>query len=102
MEPEWLIGRTRLILLRLISMLKFATNLINSSRNGMITDYEIIINRLDGNQRHIAVTAAPWLDPNGAFAGTLGILRDITEKSIEQAEQEQRALADALRIQQFY
>lgn len=96
-EPGGLIGRT---VADFTSSDQYAEIRTQSDhrRNGMITDYEIIINRLDGNQRYIAVTAAPWLDPNGAFAGTLGILRDITEKKrAEQAEQEQRALADALR-----
>jgi diguanylate cyclase (GGDEF)-like protein/PAS domain S-box-containing protein len=59
--------------------------------------YETVLIRLDGSQRFIAVTATPWIDKNGAFAGSFAIVSDITiRKRIEEAELNARRLAEAL------
>ncbi len=60
--------------------------------------YEIEITRPDGEKRNVVITAAPWFDRSGQFIGAFGLFRDITQhKRAEQAEREQRALAEALR-----
>ncbi len=70
----------------------------NLRKEGFKGEYEFSIVKPDGSHRFIAITAAPWLDADGKYVGSLGILRDVTEKKLaEQAEYEQRILADALR-----
>jgi len=60
--------------------------------------YEVEVVRLDGEKRHVSVTAAPWFNRDGEFIGAFGLFRDITlRKRAEQAEREQRTLAEALR-----
>ncbi len=60
---------------------------IQSSRRikGSRDTYELEIIRASGEKRHISVSASPKYNRQGAFIGTLGIFRDITEfKSLEQ------------------
>lgn len=60
--------------------------------------FETSILRPCGEQRHISVTATPWIDKNGLHAGSFVIISDITErKAIEEAERQARILAEALR-----
>jgi diguanylate cyclase (GGDEF)-like protein/PAS domain S-box-containing protein len=60
--------------------------------------YELEITRPDGEKRYLVVTAAPWFGRGGEFLGAFGLFRDITlRKRAEQAEREQRILAEALR-----
>jgi diguanylate cyclase (GGDEF)-like protein/PAS domain S-box-containing protein len=60
--------------------------------------YEIEIIRSNGERRLISVMATPWIDKNGKYAGSFGIINDITErKQIEASELRARILAEALR-----
>ncbi len=60
--------------------------------------FETCILRPSREQRHISVTATPWIDKNGEHAGSFVIISDITErKAIEEAERQARILAEALR-----
>jgi diguanylate cyclase (GGDEF)-like protein len=60
--------------------------------------YEIEIHRQNGEKRFLNLTATPYIDKSGQFVGAFVVIRDITEqKWIEQAEREQRTLAEALR-----
>ena len=64
---------------------------------GQKTSYEINILRPDGKLRCLSVTATPWFKDN-AFAGSFSLCQDITSrKQVEEAEREQRTLAEALR-----
>jgi PAS domain S-box-containing protein len=55
-------------------------------KHGSVDDYEIRLRRGDGRVIDISVSAYPLHDEGGAFAGTEGTLRDITErKRAEQA-----------------
>lgn len=49
-------------------------------RAGRTTTYEIDILRPDGEQRRLIVTGSPYTDASGAPLGTVGVLRDITER----------------------
>lgn len=65
---------------------------------GEKSSYEIEIIRPDGETRSLVVVATPWFEKERGFVGTCAILRDVTEqKRISRQEQEQRALAEALR-----
>jgi diguanylate cyclase (GGDEF)-like protein/PAS domain S-box-containing protein len=60
--------------------------------------YELEIIRSNGERRIISVMATPWIDKNGKYAGSFGIVNDITErKQIEASELRARILAEALR-----
>jgi diguanylate cyclase (GGDEF)-like protein/PAS domain S-box-containing protein len=51
-----------------------------------------------GNRRAVLTTKVPFRDSQGKIIGLVGIGRDITErKRVEEAEREQRQLADTLR-----
>jgi diguanylate cyclase (GGDEF)-like protein/PAS domain S-box-containing protein len=59
--------------------------------------YEIEIDQADGPPRNLRITGTPRIK-NGVFAGTFGLVQDITlQKQMEQAEHEQRLLAEAMR-----
>lgn len=78
---------------QLALMQHYATEL----QQGEKAVYESALILPDGNQRFIAVTATPWIDKNGAFAGSFAIVSDITaRKQIEEAELNARRLAEAL------
>ncbi len=49
-------------------------------RRGLTTTYEIDIVRPDGERRRVMVTGSPYVDPNGMYLGSVGVLRDITER----------------------
>jgi len=64
---------------------------------GQKTSYEINILHPDGSLRCLSVTATPWFK-NNTFAGSFSLCQDITSrKKVEEAEREQRTLAEALR-----
>jgi len=41
--------------------------------------YEFHFRRLDGQQRWLRVSGAPWYDKNGRYMGSIGMISDITE-----------------------
>ena len=53
-------------------------------KSGEKSIYELKINRPDGETRWIIVTATPQYEPRGAFIGTFGIFRDITQRKLDE------------------
>ncbi len=49
-------------------------------RRGLTTTYEVDIARPDGERRRVMVTGSPYTDPKGVYLGSVGVLRDITER----------------------
>ena len=49
-------------------------------RAGERSSYELEILRPDGDRRQLLITVTPWLDEDGEFAGSFGVVRDITER----------------------
>ncbi|MBV9823635.1 MAG: PAS domain S-box protein [Actinobacteria bacterium] len=41
--------------------------------------YEFSFRRLDGQQRWLRVSGAPWYDKNGRYMGSIGMLSDVTD-----------------------
>ncbi len=61
-------------------------------RQGEASRYEVMFRRSDGTVRNVLISGAPLLDPDGQFAGTVGIVLDITEqKKAEEALRESEA-----------
>lgn len=52
----------------------------SSRSQGRRSTYEIDIRRLDGEVRHVQVTASPRYDAQGKFVGTFGTMLDITDR----------------------
>lgn len=50
--------------------------------SGIRSQYEIVLNRPDGEIRFIEITGSPEFDKNGVFKGTFGIIQDVTEKKV--------------------
>jgi PAS domain S-box-containing protein len=60
---------------------------------GETSMYKINIKRLDGEARHLQVTATPRYDSRGEFAGALGTFQDITDQTqLAQSLEEEREL----------
>ncbi len=67
-------------------------------RQGVSERYELRLRRRDGTPLWTLVSASPLTNPDGSFCGAQAMITDITPlKQVQQAEQEQRRLADALR-----
>ncbi len=49
-------------------------------RAGRTTTYEIDIRRPDGQKRRLMITGSPYINAQGSFLGSVGVLRDITER----------------------
>ena len=49
-------------------------------KKGAISRYEIKLYRKNGEQRIVQVSASPFWNEDGRFAGTLGIIMDVTER----------------------
>ncbi len=65
-------------------------------KKGDSSFYEIPIQRKNGEQRIITITATPTIDKNGEYQGAFGIFHDITDR--KQAEEELRESAVYLDI----
>lgn len=66
-------------------------------KRGLFDRYELELLHKNGQRRTVLVSGTPRFE-GGRFVGSLIVFTDITErKQIEQAEREQRALAEALR-----
>ncbi len=86
--PGTLAGRSLFDFIRGETHLQFREQTAQR-RAGASTTYECEIIRADGRRAILVVTAAPQFDEKGAFAGTLGSFRDITD---------QKNAEDALRL----
>jgi len=64
-------------------------------RQGESSRYEVEFRRSDGTVRNVLVSGAPLLDPDGRFAGTVGIVLDITDR--KKAEDALRASEERYR-----
>ena len=74
--------------------------------NGLVHDYEIILQNKDGVPRHVSVTSHVLRDVGGKAAAIEGVLHDVTDrKQMESAllasEEKYRTLADFLPIMVF-
>lgn len=84
-SPGTLVGRN---LRKFLSPENFEIihNKTEKRQSGERSTYEMEFTRPDGEKRQLLVTATPWMDTEGNFAGTFGIFRDITErKRMEEA-----------------
>jgi len=68
-------------------------------QKGIAARYEVSLYTKQGELRHFSLSAAPLLDDSGAFAGTLGLLTDITElkrssEKLHKSEQRYRLIAE--------
>jgi len=63
-------------------------------RAGRTNSYELLITRPDGTKRVTLVTASPRHDVDGGYAGSFGIVRDITE--LKRAEEQLRQTSSYL------
>jgi PAS domain S-box-containing protein/putative nucleotidyltransferase with HDIG domain len=70
------------------------TNQIEQRRSGVRGSYDLTIERPSGERRDIIVTATPWFDGAGNYAGAFGVFRDITER--KRADQELATRAERL------
>lgn len=66
-------------------------------RQGERATYEIEITRADGEPRRIQITATPWIDKRGEFAGSFALIQDVTlRRRAERVIHVQRDLSLAL------
>ena len=57
-----------------------ATAALERRRTGISEQYEMKLRRSDGSEMHALVSATALLDENGSYAGSLTMIRDVTEK----------------------
>jgi PAS domain S-box-containing protein len=73
---------------------QFLREQTEARRAGEKSTYELEIIRPDGEKRQLLVTATPWVDNDGIFAGALAIFRDETDR--KRAEEEIRRRVEEL------
>ncbi len=69
--------------------------------DGRVSSYLLTIQRPDGERRELQVTATPSFSAEGAFAGTFGTFRDVTEqvraeRALQASERRNRAILNVL------
>ena len=65
-------------------------NETNRRRQGESSRYEVDFRRSDGTVRNALISGAPFFDHDGRFAGTVGIVLDITEAKKNESESSDR------------
>jgi PAS domain S-box-containing protein len=70
-------------------------------RQGEASHYEAVFRRSDGTVRNALISGAPLLDHDGRFAGTVGIVLDITERkkaedSLKESEKKYHSLYSSM------
>jgi PAS domain S-box-containing protein len=76
-------------------------------RKGTVNRYEIAMHHKDGKQRRVQVSASPLWKENGVFAGSLGIVMDITDRkrvedALRNSEKKSRMLLENLPQKIFF
>jgi two-component system nitrate/nitrite sensor histidine kinase NarX len=96
---EEVVGKMKLTdILTASSQQSFRNEFRQFKQNGSVEGIEYEVVRKDGSSIHVLLNAAAERDASGRFLYSRASMFDITErKRIEAAEQEQRALAEALR-----
>jgi two-component system, cell cycle sensor histidine kinase and response regulator CckA len=69
------------------------------SEEGYVHDYELLLRRKDGGERHASLSARMIVDDDGRPAGVRGLLRDITDRKraqngLEESERKFRDLSE--------
>lgn len=64
-------------------------------RRGIAETYTVMMRKKDGNLVEVQVSASPFFNSKGEFAGTLGIIQDLTERNLMMANLE-KALDKAM------
>jgi PAS domain S-box-containing protein len=63
-------------------------------REGVSSQYELMMRRRDGELRNMSVSAHSWMDETGEFLGSTALVMDITER--KRADENLRIYADVL------
>ncbi|MGC8865578.1 MAG: response regulator [Bacteroidales bacterium] len=56
--------------------------LTTNRRRGIAETYTVNMRKKDGNPIEVQVSASPYFNAKGEFAGTLGIIQDLTERNV--------------------
>lgn len=70
-------------------------------KKGISDQYELVMKRKDGELRYIKNSVSPWINQEGEFQGTLGMVIDITEQkragdTLKKAEEEKAIILDSI------
>lgn len=83
--PEALLGRPATELMDAGSVKRFREGLARRVE-GRHDGYELRVRRMDGAWVDVFISAAPMVDPSGAFQGSMALIQDITERKGAEAE----------------